>query len=533
MSATMARTSCPYGVDRDAWQPEAVGDVCSDCTCLTVVVLGATGDLAKKKTFPALARLFVRGYLQKDVGMIGYGRSKYTDEQLRDRLRPFLPGEDKEKDEFLSKVTYQRTSAYDAPEGYRGLQDTLLKRESEAKCKNNGRLFYLALPPSVYAEVIAQVKAECSEFAAAQASNGNGNGANASAGGDSWIRVIVEKPFGKDLQSAEELSQSIAKHFDESQIYRIDHFLGKELAQNLLVMRFSNPFLSAVWSRSYIAHIQIIMKEAFGTQGRGGYFDNYGIIRDVVQNHLLQILALITMERPVNLHPDDIRDEKTKVIRSMREIGTDDVVIGQYTAGNGEPGYTEDEGVPDDSKTATYSVCRLYIDNERWEGVPMLIKTGKALNETKMEVRVQFKTHAGFFGGGAEGMRNEFVMRLKPKDAMYMKTVVKKPGLQLNAVMSELDLTYEDRFDEYIPEAYERLILDAINGNQQHFVRRDELRASWALFDGVLRAIDEGKGPELQKYVYGSRGVEAGDKLIADSGYVRNSDYTWRKSGKL
>eukprot|EP00892_Ulva_mutabilis_P000019 jgi/Ulvmu1/10017/UM059_0066.1 len=508
---------CPYGVDRDNWCQESTSS--AQALHLSIVVFGATGDLAAKKTFPALAALHSRGFLPEGLKIVGYGRSKKSDEDLRKNAGSHLEIDDDKKEAFLKTVTYCQ-GPYDEASGFANLLETLNGLESAANAKTVGRLFYLALPPPVYPDVLSNIKQNCSEFSVLEGD----------CKPETWLRVIIEKPFGRDLASSEDLSEKVASLFTEQQIYRIDHFLGKELTQNMLVMRFGNLFLSSVWTRQHIDNIQIVMKEAFGTEGRGGYFDKFGIIRDVIQNHLLQMLALLIMERPVSMHPDDIRDEKTKAIRSMRVLKAEDVVIGQYTAAGDKPGYKDDEGVPEDSNTPTYSVCRIMCDNERWEGVPMIIKAGKAMNETKMEVRVQFRSQPGFFGEAPEGFRNEFVMQLKPKDAMYMKMAMKKPGLDMQTTMSELNLTYKDRFDAYIPEAYERLILDAVQGNQQHFVRRDELRASWAMFTPILHQIDDAKGPEMQFYEYGSRAVEAGEKLIKDSGYVRSTNYTWKAS---
>lgn len=518
--ATFPSETCVYGVDRDRWDKVDSGSGTQEAElCLSVVVLGASGDLAKKKTFPALAALLKgKKFLPSSFSVIGYARSDYTDESLRKQLKEYLSGDDKAKDTFLEKVTYQQ-GQYDTPDGYKELSRLLCEKEKKNKDSPVGRLFYLAVPPTVYPEVLKQIKHECATFCSNKKDK-------------SWIRVIIEKPFGRDLQSAEELSSQVSDLFTEEQVYRIDHFLGKELAQNMLVMRFANPFLQAVWNRTHIASIQIVMKEPFGTEGRGGYFDKFGIIRDVIQNHLLQLLTLLTMERPVTMHPDDIRDEKTKLVRAMRVLQQEDVVLGQYAAAQGKPGYTDDDGVPDDSNTPTYAVCRLWIDNDRWEGVPMLIKAGKAMNEKKLEMRVQFKSQPGLFSGDPQHMRNEFVMRINPDEAMYMKIVMKEPGLDMNYAMSELNLTYKERYETYIPEAYERLILDAILGNQQHYVRRDELRASWAIFTPVLHAIDRGDGPTVHKYSYGTRGLEEGDKLIENSGYVRSKNYVWKPPGE-
>lgn len=258
--------------------------------------------------------------------------------------------------------------------------DKIQEYEEDAGICN--RLFYLALPPSIYPEVCANIKNECKQKP------------------KGWTRIILEKPFGRDLQSSEELNEHICSLFNEDQLYRIDHYLGKELVQNLVVMRFANRFLTPLWNRDQISNIQIIFKEEIGCEGRGGYFDKYGIVRDIIQNHLIQVMALLAMERPCSLSADDIRDEKLKVLRCMPSLTTENIVVGQYTAGVDQdgvlhPGYREDETVPSDSKCPTFAMCCLYVNNERWSGVPFILKAGKALNESKVEIRVQLREVAG------------------------------------------------------------------------------------------------------------------------------------------
>jgi glucose-6-phosphate 1-dehydrogenase len=345
--------------------------------------------------------------------------------------------------------------------------------------------------------------------------------------------------------------------WEEACVYRIDHYLGKEMLQNCTTLRFANAFLAPAWDRNWIDNVQITFKEPFGTEGRGGYFDGVGIVRDVMQNHLAQVLALLAMEKPVSLAADDVRDEKVKVLRSVAPIALGDVVLGQYTAGGGTPGYRDDPGVPPCSRTPTFASVALFIDNDRWAGVPFIVKAGKALNERLALVRVQFRAppraligcRGGRGGGGPGGavggtcppgagsrpldaMRNEFVMRLQPDEAVYLKLVVKKPGLAPDAVISELDLDYAARYaGAYIPDAYERLILDAVRGDQQHFVRRDELRAAWAVFTPLLAAIDAGAVP-VHPYPAGSRGPPQADALAARHGFVRNEKYEWTAGGR-
>eukprot|EP00246_Nothoceros_aenigmaticus_P008106 TRINITY_DN225_c0_g3_i1.p1 TRINITY_DN225_c0_g3~~TRINITY_DN225_c0_g3_i1.p1 ORF type:complete len:543 (+),score=92.64 TRINITY_DN225_c0_g3_i1:262-1890(+) len=484
----------------------------ADRSPLTVVVLGASGDLAKKKTFPALFNLYRQGFLPvKQVKIVGYARSKLSDDELRGRLRGYLkvdqvdPTKEPSKvlEQFLGLVSYT-AGAYDSVEGFKALNHVVADHEAQISGATGPtrRLFYLALPPSVYPQVSAMVSAHCM----------NQRG---------WSRVIVEKPFGKDLQSSEELSQQLGDLFQEDQLYRIDHYLGKEIVQNLLVMRFANRFFVPLWNRDNIDNVQIVFREDFGTEGRGGYFDEYGIIRDIIQNHLLQVLCLVAMEKPVSLDPEHIRDEKVKVLKAITPIKDEDVVLGQYE------GYKDDPTVPKDSVTPTFATIALHIHNERWDGVPFIMKAGKALDSRKAEIRVQFKDVPGdIFKCNKQG-RNEFVMRLQPSEAMYMKLTVKNPGLEMRATQSELDLSYKQRYqDHVIPEAYERLLLDTIRGDHSHFVRRDELRVAWEIFTPLLHRIDAGELlPKL--YKPGGRGPEEADQLVTRLGYRRTLGYIW------
>ncbi|KAF5186904.1 Glucose-6-phosphate 1-dehydrogenase [Thalictrum thalictroides] len=477
--------------------------------CLSIIVLGASGDLAKKKTFPALYNLYRQGFLQSnEVHIFGYARTKISDDELRNRIRGYLShGKDSEDvSDFLQLIKYV-SGSYDGEEGFR-LLDTKIYEHEVSKNTQEGssrRLFYLALPPSVYPSVCKMIRNFCMN--------------RSDLGG--WTRIVVEKPFGKDLDSAEALSSQLGELFDEKQIYRIDHYLGKELVQNLLVLRFANRFFLPLWNRDNIDNIQIVFREDFGTDGRGGYFDEYGIIRDIIQNHLLQVLCLVAMEKPISLKPEHIRDEKVKVLQSVESIADEEVVLGQYQ------GYKDDSTVSDHSNTPTFATVVLRIHNERWEGVPFILKAGKALNSRKAEIRVQFKEVPGDIFRCKKQGRNEFVIRLQPSEAMYMKLTVKQPGLEMSTIQSELDLSYGQRYQGVaIPEAYERLILDTIRGDQQHFVRRDELKAAWEIFTPLLHKIDRG---ELKPLLYkpGSRGPAEADELLAKVGYMQTHGYIW------
>uniref|UniRef100_A0A0A9BFM4 Glucose-6-phosphate 1-dehydrogenase n=1 Tax=Arundo donax TaxID=35708 RepID=A0A0A9BFM4_ARUDO len=483
-------------------------ELSSESGCLSIVVLGASGDLAKKKTFPALFHLFLQGFLQSgEVHIFGYARSNLSDDGLRERIRGYLKGaSDEHLSQFLQLIKYV-SGSYDSGEGFELLNKAISEYETSKNNQSGSsrRLFYLALPPSVYPPVCKMIRSYCMN-----PSSRTG-----------WTRVIVEKPFGKDLDSAEELSAQLGELFEEDQLYRIDHYLGKELVQNLLVLRFANRLFLPLWNRDNIANVQIVFREDFGTEGRGGYFDQYGIIRDIIQNHLLQVFCLVAMEKPVSLRPEHIRDEKVKVLQSVNPIKYDEVVIGQYE------GYKDDPTVPDGSNTPTFASVVLRVHNERWEGVPFILKAGKALSSRKAEIRVQFKDAPGDIFRCKKQGRNEFVIRLQPSEAMYMKLTVKKPGLEMATEQSELDLSYGLRYqDVKIPEAYERLILDTIRGDQQHFVRRDELKAAWEIFTPLLHDIDAGKLKSIP-YKPGTRGPPDADEMSTRMGYVQTDGYIW------
>ncbi|BGO93433.1 hypothetical protein NBRC10512_005330 [Rhodotorula toruloides] len=485
----------------------------------TIVVAGASGDLAKKKTFPALFGLYNNGFLPSDIRIIGYARTKMDPEEYHKRVTQYIkapiPAMKKKLEEFLERCSYV-SGQYDKDDGFEELEKELKKCEEtyEDKKAPKNRVFYMALPPSVFTVVAANFKKH-----------------NYSEGGIN--RIIVEKPFGKDLESSREMQVDLKKEWKEEEIFRIDHYLGKEMVKNLLVLRFANVMLDASFNKNLISNVQITFKEPFGTEGRGGYFDEFGIIRDVMQNHLLQVLSILTMERPVSFSSEDIRDEKVKVLRYIPEIKFEDVLLGQYTASGDKPGYLDDETVPKGSICPTFAACVLHINSPRWEGVPFILKAGKALNEQKTEIRIQYKdVTQGIF---KEITRNELVIRVQPGEAVYLKMNSKAPGLAMRTVPTEMDLTYKRRFSDLkIPEAYEALILDALNGDHSNFVRDDELDIAWKIFTPILHYIEE-KKPKPHGYAYGSRGPEELEKFVQDKGaFVRSSaNYTWPSTSVL
>lgn len=490
-------------------------------SALTVVVVGASGDLAKKKTFPSLLNLYRDGLLPDDTVVWGYARSKLSDDELRERLRPYLLQEkcvsEDVVDKFLSICRYQGGSTYGDLEAYTTLKEAIEEREvALPELKGYNRLFYFAIPSNVFAETGLAIRETCMQ--------------DESKG---WTRLIVEKPFGRDLASFEELNNTLSQYFTEKHIYRIDHYLGKEMVQNLTVMRFSNIWLERIWNRDNVRTIICTFKEPFGTDGRGGYFDQYGIIRDILQNHLLQVLTLLTMEAPICVEGegagDAIRDSKVTVLKSIPPIELEDVVLGQYE------GYADDPTIENkDTNTPTFAVIRLKINNPRWHGVPIILKAGKALNERKAEMRVQFQDApaSGFLFSDHACPRNELVLRMQPSEAVYLKTNVKSPGFAARPVQSELDLNYDTRYFAAgecgaNPDAYTRLILDVLQGKQAAFVRDDELRRAWEIFTPILHRIEQEK---IRPIIYqkGSRGPpEADDFITQQGGYSRNEDYVF------
>uniref|UniRef100_A0A3Q3W4M3 Glucose-6-phosphate 1-dehydrogenase n=1 Tax=Mola mola TaxID=94237 RepID=A0A3Q3W4M3_MOLML len=475
------------------------------------LVLFVQGDLAKKKIYPTLWWLFRDGLLPDDTYFVGYARSNLSVEEIKTACLPYMKVTEEQSEclsAFFSKNSYLR-GTYDDSSSFAQLSAHLssLPGGSEAN-----RLFYLALPPTVYHHVSTNIRAYCMSH-------------------KGWNRMIFEKPFGRDLQSSQELSAHLSSLFTEDQIYRIDHYLGKEMVQNLMVLRFGNRIFGPIWNRTSVACVVLTFKEPFGTQGRGGYFDDFGIIRDVMQNHLLQMLCLVAMEKPASTSPVDVRDEKVKVLKCIAPVAVSNVVLGQYV---GDPegeshsklGYFDDPTVPKGSCTSTFATAVLYVQNERWDGVPFILRCGKALNERKAEVRLQFTDVPGdIFDGRCQ--RNELVVRVQPDEAIYLKMTTKRPGVYFSPEETELDLTYRSRYKNLkLPDAYERLILDVFCGNQMHFVRSDELREAWRIFTPLLHQIEAERTQPIP-YKYGSRGPDASDDLMKRVGFRYEGKYKW------
>ncbi|XP_071657303.1 glucose-6-phosphate 1-dehydrogenase, partial [Patagioenas fasciata] len=477
---------------------------------LSIVILGASGDLARKKIYPTLWWLFRDGLLPDVTYFTGFARTPLSVTELQERCHPHLqasPGEEELLSRFLSLQSFVQGQYGEA--GAFGALDQHLRALPGGPRAH--RLFYLALPPTLYGTVTQHLHSTCMA--------------------PGWTRVIVEKPFGRDLRSSEALSAQLGALFREEQLYRIDHYLGKEMVQNLMVLRFGNRLFGPIWNRDNVACVVVTFKEPFGTDGRGGYFDAFGIIRDVMQNHLLQMLCLVAMEKPASTNADDVRDEKVKVLKSIDPVQLQDVVLGQYVGDpEGPPerrrGYLEDPTVPPGSSTPTFAAAVLRVNNERWDGVPFVLRCGKALNERKAEVRLQFRAVPGdIFAQRCK--RNELVVRVQPREAVYAKMNTKRPGLSLQPLEAELDLTYGSRYRGVkLPDAYERLLLDVICGNQTHFVRSDELREAWRIFTPLLDAIDQSAQKPIP-YKHGSRGPPEADELLQRAGFLYEGTYKW------
>lgn len=477
---------------------------------LSIVVAGASGDLAVKKIFPALFALYCRKMLPDSFRCFGFARTPLSDDQFRELLMEnlacrYTPGETECRDSmdaFLKHCHYM-TGHYDSVEDFQTLGKVLEQEESDTALSI--RIFYLSIPPFLFMPVakslhVAGLTQEIPEKRV--------------------CRVVVEKPFGRDRTSSDELTRELADVFTEPQTYRIDHYLGKEVIQNLMVLRFSNLIFEPLWNRNNIAHVRISWTEDIGTEGRAGYFDAYGIIRDVMQNHLLQMLALVAMEEPLDLNPENVRNEKVKALRAVKAATLDDIVVGQYTAaeykGTRHTGYLEEEGVPADSITPTYAALALKVRNRRWDGVPFLIRAGKGVNDRKTEIRIAFRdVPANIFGASpTQPEANELVIRVQPDAGISLTIMTKVPGLRVTLQKTELNLSYAAAFAGEMPEAYESLLLDVIKGDKSLFIRADELEAAWDIFTPVLNDL-ESCTIRPQGYPFGSAGPASSHALAA------------------
>jgi glucose-6-phosphate 1-dehydrogenase len=427
------------------------------------VVFGATGDLNERKLLPALARLAERGLL-KGSHVLGVARSSEMNDQLYRRMARGIVGASAM--EWCDACVHYRSLGDSSKERLLSLATEIQQIEQRYHLPGN-RVFYLALPPEAFAPTVDGIGTA---------------GLQNSAG---WTRIVVEKPFGHDLESAQKLNAMLHSYFDESQIYRIDHYLGKETVQNLLVFRFANPIFESLWNRNHIEHVQITVAEQLGVEGRAAYYDRTGALRDMVQNHLTQVLSLIAMEVPAHLEPEQIRDEKAKVLQSIAPIQLSDVVFGQYVSYRSEP------GVAKDSHTETAVALRLNIVNWRWNGVPFYLRTGKCFPKHSSEIAITFRRAPVSvfepFGAGCNVENNVLLMSIQPDESFKLRFQVKIPGQPVRLTAKQLEFRYSEQF-ESIPDGYETLLQDILAGEQSLFVRADWIENSWRLYDPLLKS---------------------------------------------
>ncbi|WED24973.1 glucose-6-phosphate dehydrogenase [Vibrio sp. JC009] len=474
----------------------------------TIVIFGASGDLTHRKLIPAFYHLFENGLLPEDFAVLGVSRTEFSDQSFRDKMRKALIENEKVDESvvetFINHIYYQSLNTSDKAE-YSVLKDRLEELKHLHHTKGNA-VYYLSTPPSLYGVI--------PECLAAHGLNEEKDG---------WKNLIVEKPFGYDLESAIELDKKIHASFEEHQIYRIDHYLGKETVQNLLVLRFSNAMFEPLWNHRYIDHVEITNSEFLGVEERGGYYDNSGALRDMFQNHLLQVLAMVAMEPPSVINANSMRDESVKVMQCFRPLSEEDLdknlVLGQYTAshvrGESLPGYREENGVADDSRTETYVGLKMFIDNWRWNGVPFYVRTGKRLPTRVTEVVIHFKkTPHPVFGRNAP--ENKLIIRIQPDEGILLGFGLKKPGAGFEAQEVSMDFHYQDLQESNMLTAYERLLLDCMKSDATLFARTDAVKACWEFVQPILDYKDN--CDHLYGYAAGTWGPKEADDLLNNDG---------------
>ncbi|HAQ18832.1 MAG TPA: glucose-6-phosphate dehydrogenase [Prolixibacteraceae bacterium] len=476
-----------------------------------LVIFGASGDLTKRKLIPALYELHTQNLLPEKLAVLGVSRTELTDTDFRENMKEFLPDQDnnqKDIDAFLEHLYYQTLLTANSVD-YPILKTRLESLSNELEIPGN-YIYYLSTPPNLY-QVIPQSLA--------------GVGLNDSKNG--FKRLIIEKPFGTDLKSAQELNKNLLNYFDEDQLYRIDHYLGKETVQNMLVTRFSNGIFEPIWNRNFIHHVEITSAETLGVEDRGGYYDHSGAMRDMVQNHLMQLVGLVAMEPPVIIEADAIRNETLKVFQSLRPITETEVaksvIRGQYIRSshgkNPVKGYREENNVDPLSKTETYLAMKFFIDNFRWAGVPFYIRTGKKLPARVTEVVIHFKNTPHHLFGNSENsdaMNNQLVLRIQPDEGILLKIGMKVPGAGFHVQTVNMDFHYSQLSDVYLPSAYGRLLLDCMQGDATLYSRGDAVEKAWEFVQPILNAWQNNPDIPVYGYPAGTWGPEVVDDLMEE-----------------
>jgi len=465
----------------------------------TLIIFGASGDLTQRKLIPSLFNLFRKGRIPNKFRIVGYGKTAFTDDQFRDHIhngmKQFASFEysDEEWNAFAPDLAYQQGRYTDLAD-FKKLGSFISQWENGSA----NRMYYMATPPEIFPSII-----DLLGLTGQLQENGG------------WRRVVIEKPFGTDLASARSLNLQIHKALNENQIYRIDHYLGKETVQNILVARFSNTIFEPLWNRNYIDHVEITVSEQVGLEHRAGYYDSVGVVRDMFQNHLLQLVSLVAMEPPASFDANALRNEKVKVLSSIPPVQGDAVmfnsVLGQYK------GYLEEDGVKPDSVTPTYAALRLQIDNWRWQGVPFYLRSGKRLAEKTSQITIEFKQPPHLLFPKADGgmKSNMLVLYLQPDEGIHWRFEAKVPDTAVDTRSVDMEFHYEDSFGKSsIPESYERLLLDALTGDASLFTRADEVESAWGLIDPIIQSW-EGQGAKPCTYESGTWGPVEADTMLA------------------
>jgi glucose-6-phosphate 1-dehydrogenase len=503
-----------------------------------LVLFGITGDLAHRKLLPALYDLYVERRLPPNFSVVGFARRELTDDSLREAVHESVEKFGRHKPsqrpavwESFAQGLFYVQSNFDDAEGYKKLAARLPQIDDERDTMGN-RLYYLSTPPEFYPAIVQYLGAAgLANVRQAVSPSGNGDGREPAARNDtSWRRIVVEKPFGHDLASAQQLNRQILEHFEEEQVYRIDHYLGKETVQNILVFRFANGIWEPIWSRRYIDHVQIIVAESLGVEDRAAYYDHAGALRDMLQNHMMQLLTLVAMEPPAAFEAQAVRDEKAKVLRAIHPFGTStdvarNTVRGQYGPGSifGKPvpGYRQDAGVPPDSNTETFVAARFFVDNWRWSGVPFYLRHGKRLPKRDTEISVHFKPAplALFQHTAADELQpNVLVLHIQPDEGISIRFESKLPGQDIRLRSVAMNFNYGASFGVQPIDAYERLLSDAMIGDSTLFTRRDEVELMWLLATSILEGWQRIPPPTFPNYRAGSWGPGAADELISRDG---------------